>query len=101
MTEPPDKTSPRQPAFDRSQGYSGQDYDVGEEQRLASTMPAGSVNAEPSRLGVDEGDNGRRASFDPRTGEVHGSGAGAGGGNPGEDLDQDSAGGDGPAITSQ
>lgn len=40
-------------------------------------------------------DAGRRASFDPKTGEVHGSGAGAGGGNPGEDYDSDPAAGDG------
>ncbi len=38
-------------------------------------------------------DNGRRASVDAKTGEVHGSGAGAGGGNPGEDLDGDQHGG--------
>ncbi len=42
---------------------------------------------------------GRRASFDPKTGEVHGSGAGAGGGNPGEDYDSDSAAGDGTLPT--
>ena len=36
------------------------------------------------------GERGRRASFDPRSGEVHGSGSGAGGGgNPAEDYDQD------------
>lgn len=40
-------------------------------------------------------DAGRRASIDPKTGEVHGSGMGAGGGNPGEDYDQDPATGDG------
>jgi hypothetical protein len=36
------------------------------------------------------GERGRRASFDPKSGEVHGSGSGAGGGgNPAEDYDQD------------
>ncbi|MEH3160371.1 MAG: hypothetical protein PGN08_16490 [Sphingomonas taxi] len=44
-------------------------------------------------------DNGRRASFDPATGEVHGSGSGAGGGNPGEDFDSDAATGDGYPLT--
>ena len=44
-------------------------------------------------------DAGHRASFDPKTGEVHGSGAGAGGGNPGEDYDSDSASGDGTLPT--
>lgn len=38
-------------------------------------------------------DNGRRASIDPATGEVHGSGAGAGGGNEGEDFDEETPGG--------
>ena len=37
---------------------------------------------------------GKRASIDPRSGEVHGSGSGAGGGNPGEDYDSDTAAGD-------
>lgn len=44
-------------------------------------------------------DNGRRASVDPVTGEVHGSGAGAGGGQPGEDFDNDAATGDGYPLT--
>ena len=44
-------------------------------------------------------DNGRRASVDPKTGEVHGSGAGAGGGNPGEDFASDSAAGEGFPYT--
>jgi hypothetical protein len=35
-------------------------------------------------------ERGRPASFDPESGEVHGSGSGAGGGgNPDEDYDQD------------
>ena len=38
---------------------------------------------------------GKRASIDPATGEVHGSGSGAGGGNPGEDYDDDPAAGGG------
>lgn len=41
-------------------------------------------------------ERGHRASFDPKSGEVHGSGSGAGGGgNPGEDIDPDSVGGGG------
>ena len=37
-----------------------------------------------------DSERGKRASFDRRTGEVHGSGSGAGGeGNPNEDYDQD------------
>ena len=43
-----------------------------------------------------DGERARRASFDPATGEVHGSGSGAGGGgNPREDYDSDAAGGGG------
>jgi hypothetical protein len=38
----------------------------------------------------DREERGRRASFDPASGEVHGSGSGAGGGgNPREDHDGD------------
>jgi len=40
-------------------------------------------------------DNGKRASIDPVTGEVHGAGSGAGGGNAGEDFDSDPATGSG------
>ena len=41
-------------------------------------------------------ERGKRASFDRRSGEVHGSGSGAGGeGNPAEDYDQDSMAGAG------
>jgi hypothetical protein len=37
-----------------------------------------------------ESERGKRASFDPQRGEVHGSGSGAGGGgNPAEDFDPD------------
>jgi hypothetical protein len=37
-----------------------------------------------------DSERGKRASFDPKTGEVHGSGSGAGGGgNPDEDYDKD------------
>jgi hypothetical protein len=44
----------------------------------------------------DEEDRGKRASFDPRSGEVGGSGSGAGGsGKSGEDYDDDEKGGGG------
>ncbi|MBA3677348.1 MAG: hypothetical protein H0W74_08095 [Sphingosinicella sp.] len=40
--------------------------------------------------GTRESERGKRASFDPRTGEVHGAGSGAGGGgNAQEDYDSD------------
>ncbi|WP_114952744.1 hypothetical protein [Sphingosinicella terrae] len=41
-------------------------------------------------MAVEKDERGERASFDRRTGEVHGSGSGAGGGgNPDEDYDGD------------
>lgn len=49
-------------------------------------------------MNIEDGDSerGKRASFDSKTGEVHGSGSGAGGeGNAGEDYDQDSMAGSG------
>ncbi len=53
-----------------------------------------------SRPGTNKIERGKRASFDPATGEVHGSGAGAGANaNPGEDYDLDSAAGDGDDQT--
>ena len=40
--------------------------------------------------GPEEVERGKRASFDPASGEVHGSGSGAGAnGNPDEDYDAD------------
>lgn len=103
MTHPKDAERPRQPAFDKDDGFSGQDYDLSEERRLASQMPAGSVAATASHVSHPDPalppENGRRASFDPQTGEVRGSGSGAGGGNSGEDMDSDGTGGDGLPIT--
>ena len=41
-------------------------------------------------MAEEKSERGRRATFDPKTGEVHGSGSGAGGnGNPDEDYDSD------------
>ncbi|MEH3048526.1 hypothetical protein [Sphingomonas adhaesiva] len=93
----------RQPAFDKDDDHSGQNYHLDEERKLGEQMPAGSVAPRPSHL-IDNDpalppDNGRRASFDPATGEVRGSGAGAGGGNPGEDFEADRAGGNGQPLT--
>ena len=54
----------------------------------------------PERSDKDDQERGRRATFDRRTGEVHGSGSGAGGsGDPGEDYDRDSKGGSGSEST--
>jgi hypothetical protein len=49
----------------------------------------GSAQRHPGK-GPDAVEHGKRATFDPKTGEVHGSGSGAGGGgNPREDHDGD------------
>ena len=46
---------------------------------------------------VDREEHGKRASFDPKSGEVHGSGSNAGGGGTrSEDYDTDPHGGGGP-----
>ena len=58
------------------------------------------MNAGGRSLSNDSGgggkrsERGRRATFDPRSGEVHGSGSGSGGeGNPGEDYDKEAGAG--------
>lgn len=85
-------------AFDDG-GLFGQDHardreaGVGGRGRAATPLPPA-----PPEQDIPP-DNGNRASVDPTTGEVHGSGAGAGGGQPGEDFDSDAATGDGYPIT--
>ena len=83
---------PPQP-FDRDKGYSGQDYHRDDEAAMGRAEPAGSVTTSPLPGEGDvqtdlPDDNGRRASVDPKTGEVHGSGAGAGGGHRGDEIDE-------------
>jgi hypothetical protein len=90
-------------AFDREDGYSGQDYAKDREAEEGAKLPAGTVAARPADAQPPAEDlppeAGRRAYFDPKTGEVHGSGASAGGGSPGEDYDSDSVAGDGSLPT--
>ena len=82
---------------DREGGYSGQEY--------RATLQAAEPPSADETSEVTEGerdlppDAGRRASVDPATGEVHGSGSGAGGGNPGEDFDSSSPSGDSYPVT--
>lgn len=97
----PERKAPKN-ASDASDHYSGQDYDLERERIQAREHPEGEVDpAMRPGAGTEPATNdtppeaGRRASIDPRTGEVHGSGSGAGGGNEGEDYDQDSKGGGG------
>lgn len=103
MTENTDPQHNRKPAFDKDEGKFGQGYTLDDERKLARDMPTGSVAAQESTVREEDPllppDNGRRASFDPVTGEVRGSGVGAGGGAAGEDMDEDRAGGDGTPAT--
>ncbi|GAA0671376.1 hypothetical protein FHT00_001903 [Sphingomonas insulae] len=91
--------------FDRKDGTYGLDYDKEREAASGAQRPSGTVGARPGDAGPPRDpamppENGRRASFDPATGAVHGSGSGAGGGgNPGEDFESDPAAGDGYPIT--
>ena len=98
----------RQPAnaFDSHQGVAGLGYSPEREAAEGARHPSGEVNPSSSGLSTNAApgtdlpaENCRRASFDPETGEVRGSGASAGGGNPGEDFDSDSTSGDGYPMT--
>jgi hypothetical protein len=102
--QPPTTSTIASPEIDVQQGglgkgpgYSGQEYDADDfaiDRALAKSAEGkGAAPVEPDDRFPP--DNGRRAFFDQRTGEVHGSGAGAGGGNPGEDFASDPAAGDG------
>lgn len=78
-------------------GYSGQEYDA-EDFAADRALKESAEGPKHSAKSADDRippENGRRASFDERTGEVHGGGVGAGGGNPGEDFASDPAAGDG------
>jgi len=77
-------------------GNEGEELVPGKTENLSSSLHQQGDAAHPGAQmdkGVDQ--RGARGSFDRQTGEVHGSGANAGGGGaPGEDYDQDSAGGE-------
>lgn len=99
MSDPVDPERPRdRNAFDRPDGYSGQGYTADRERAEGARAADASVHPEADGRDLPP-DTGHRASVDPRTGEVRGSGAGAGGGNPGEDLDTASASGDSYPLT--
>lgn len=92
-----DRERSHKPApFNRASGYTGEGYSEADERALAAAVPSGTVAARPGEGVRDDApvppDNGQRASFDPATGAVHGSGSGAGGGNAGEAFDEDSTG---------
>ena len=101
----PERRKPHN-AFDNEEGVSGTGYSPESEKREGQRHPSGEVNGGPTAAlaAIPEDadlppENGKRASFDPRTGEVHGSGTGAGGGHRGEDFDSDSQSGDGYPFT--
>lgn len=112
MTEQPAKATdhpgvdrerdPTNNPFDHDEGLFGQSYSREREQEMGRQRPSGHPlvgdPGRPPQPDADGGanippDNGTRGSFDPRTGEVRGSGAGAGGGNAGEDFDTATSGG--------
>ena len=94
---------PRDAGSSPPSDVTGQQYSLEGEQAAGARLPSGHpLTGDPARVdrsGEDAAgrdippDNGRRASFDAKTGEVHGSGSGAGGGNEGEDLDEETSGG--------
>ena len=76
-------------------GNEGEELIPGKTENLSSSLHQLGDAAMPNgKMDKEGGQRGREAQFDPKTGEVHGSGANAGGGGTaGEDYDQDSAGG--------
>ena len=86
--------SEQEKPFDHDRGHSGQAYHRDDEQAMGRAEPSGSVTTTPPAPGEGNtdtslpDDNGKRAAVDPKTGEVHGSGAGAGGGNRGDEIDE-------------
>lgn len=89
-------------AFDTSEGYSGQAYSLERERAEGRKKPSGypidGQAGRPEPVTADDRrdippENGRRGSFDPQTGEVHGSGSGAGGGSGAEDYGTGTSGG--------
>lgn len=101
---PPAPVDPERPhdrnAYGEKDSFFGQVYDQDRERAEGDRAPSGTVHPRGPATGhADTPDlppgNGRRASFDPATGAVHGSGMGAGGGQDGEDFDDDAANGAG------
>lgn len=89
--------TPAATPFNDLEGYSGQDYNRDKQAELARVDPAGRVHGDgESLLPADPDDrdigpeNGRRASFDPVTGALHGSGS-----REGEEFDEGPKGGSG------
>lgn len=82
--------------FNRADGYSGQDYRPADEAAIG--VRGAAAVEQPDNRDIPP-DNGRRAGFDQRTGEVRGAGVGAGGGQDGEDFDTASASGGSYPLT--
>lgn len=83
-------------AFDAPDGYSGQEYDLAREHAEGAKLPSGTVDPKArGKRGHQQDselppDNGRRASFNPASGEVHGSGSTDGKGDGREGFSEDS-----------
>ena len=76
-------------------GNEGEELIPGKTENLSSTLHRQGDAAFPNgQMDKDADERGEPARFNPRTGEVHGSGSNVGGGGTaGENYDQDSAGG--------
>lgn len=87
----------------RPMDFFGEDYSIAGEEEMGRQQPSGHPLSGDTSIGdapvKDAGgrdfppEAGRRAWFDSKTGEVHGSGSGAGSVDDGEDYDEDTAGG--------
>lgn len=94
----PDAANPTTTGVGTGDGYSGQEYDANDHasERWLRDLDRPDPNAKTDVSNVDRRDmgpeTGARATVDPKTGAVKGSGSGAGGGNPGEDYDSDTGG---------
>ena len=76
-------------------GNEGEELVPGKTENLSSSLHSQGDAARPhDRIDKEQVQRGQPASFDRKTGAVHGSGSNAGaGGTPGEDYDQDAQGG--------
>ena len=93
----PDRKRAGKPFAD-DRGYSGEDYRITDEEAQGRIHPSGEATSwtrGPIDPEATHGDRdlpaevGKRAWSDPKTGEVHGSGASAGGGAAGENYDDE------------
>lgn len=94
---PQRSASAQVPLHATGRGEDGPDWSFPERVETAARSPLADVEGFVTDTQKERDDErGKRASFDPDSGEVHGSGSGAGGGgNPREDYDSDPMAGSG------